>query len=198
MSRLVLSQVDELLGGQGFVVLAKNSTDPSPHGEFEAWAYKGALDFEAATPICFGIGTHSIAALRALNELLAQSTPAGLPPPKLTPLPISKRELATILAALRFHQAENLQSTDEIADDAIRDIATDSGMLEPLSPDEIDELCEQLNLGQSVPSVAQRIHDLLYLDTEKGREFYNPAKIRDADLIDVVADIVADYIPRPA
>ena len=62
-------------------------------------------------------------------------------------LDVSDRELATILAALRYHQAENLQGTSEIPDQAIREIATDGGCLRPLSSQEIDRLCERINLA---------------------------------------------------
>jgi len=62
-------------------------------------------------------------------------------------LDVSNRELATILAALRYHQAENLQGTDEIPDQAIREIATDGGYIRPLSSREIDQLCERINLA---------------------------------------------------
>jgi len=152
MGRLVLSQLAQLLEGRAFVVLAKNSADPSPDGAFESWAYKGALDFEVAEPICFGIGTDTIDALRALDEQLPQSATSGLRPPVRTPLLITKRELATILTGLRLYQAENLQGTDGAADEATREIATDAGLFEPLSSDEIDELCERLNLDEAVVS----------------------------------------------
>ena len=66
---------------------------------------------------------------------------------KTVPLTVDQRELATILAALRFHQDENLQGASEIPDRVIRDIATDGGNLQPLTFDEIDRLCERLNLG---------------------------------------------------
>ncbi len=61
-------------------------------------------------------------------------------------LRITRRELATILAALRFHQDENLQAGGEIPDQSIREIATDGGLLKPLSFREISKLCERLNL----------------------------------------------------
>ena len=198
MGRMTLGRLDEMLAAQGFVVVARNVADPSPSGAFEAWAYTGPLDFEIATPVCFGVGTHTVDALRALNEQLPQTAMAVAPIDKRTPLLITRRELATILAALRYHQAENLQRADGIGDDVIRDIATDGGMLDALNYEEVDELCERLNFGQPMPSVVQRIHDLLYLDMRDGREFYNPAKARDADLIDVIADIIADYVPQPA
>jgi hypothetical protein len=60
-------------------------------------------------------------------------------------LRVDARELATILAALRYHQAENLSGDDGIADTHIADIATDSGALAPLSATEVDDLCRRLN-----------------------------------------------------
>ena len=61
-------------------------------------------------------------------------------------LRINKRELATILAALRYHQDENLQGSEAIPDQQVNEIATDGGALEPLSFDEVGDLCERLNL----------------------------------------------------
>jgi hypothetical protein len=43
----------------------------------------------------------------------------------------------------------------------------------------------------------QRIHDLLYLDMEGGREFYSDVKSWDPDTIAAIAEVVAEYIPRP-
>ena len=63
------------------------------------------------------------------------------------PLPVDDRELATILAALRFHQAENLQGSGDMPDLAIREIATDGGRLVALNSQEVDRLCERINLG---------------------------------------------------
>ena len=60
-------------------------------------------------------------------------------------LPFNQRELATILAALRFHQDENLQGGRGIADQKIGVIATDGGKLAPLDFDEVDRLCQCLN-----------------------------------------------------
>lgn len=64
------------------------------------------------------------------------SAPAG---------PFSNRELATVLAALRFWQNGGMRGAS--CDDGIDDIATNGGALEPLNVDEIDALCERLNCG---------------------------------------------------
>ncbi|HUT59470.1 MAG TPA: hypothetical protein VNA25_16595 [Phycisphaerae bacterium] len=61
---------------------------------------------------------------------------------------VSRRELATILAALRFHQDENLQGGCEILDQAVLEIATDCGQLEPLTFEEVSNLCGRMNLGR--------------------------------------------------
>jgi len=52
--------------------------------------------------------------------------------------------------------------------------------------------------AKSVHPVIRRIHDLLYLDMEKGREFYSPDKNWDPDVLDRVAEIIAEFIPRPS
>jgi hypothetical protein len=62
-------------------------------------------------------------------------------------LTVDRRELATILAALRFHQDENLRIGPDIADQTIKDIATDSGSLKPLNFDEVGGLCKRMNLS---------------------------------------------------
>ena len=62
---------------------------------------------------------------------------------------ITRRELATTLAALRFHQDENLRGGRGIPDRFIKEIATDGGHLKPLSFREVGKLCERLNFGQA-------------------------------------------------
>ena len=54
-------------------------------------------------------------------------------------LKATARELATILAALRFWQEQDAPPAHQY------DIATDCGEFEPLDSDEIDALCERLN-----------------------------------------------------
>jgi hypothetical protein len=150
----------EFLARKGFVVLTNNA------GEHEAWAYEGPLDFEVAAPIRFGLGNTPIEALKALDwqlDKMAEAVPAPmaapLPPtcPSSSPkrrhpdhLQVDARELATILAALRFHQDENLQGRSEIADLTIKDIATDGETLQALSFQEINALCQRLNVGTKV------------------------------------------------
>ena len=62
-----LSRLDRFLKKDGFVILTHNEGDPSKHGPFEAWAYKGPLDLQAATPVTFGVGTSVPDALDALE-----------------------------------------------------------------------------------------------------------------------------------
>jgi len=61
-------------------------------------------------------------------------------------LVVDERELATILAALRFHQEENLRIFPDIPDQVIKDIATDCGSLKPLNSDDVSRLCERINI----------------------------------------------------
>jgi hypothetical protein len=56
---------------------------------------------------------------------------------------LAARELATVLTALRHWQKVLPENAG-----AYEDIATDGGRFEPLSVDEIDELCMRLNLGE--------------------------------------------------
>ena len=70
-------------------------------------------------------------------------------------LVVDGRELATILAALRFHQDENLQAGRDIPDCAIKDIATDGGSLKPLNSNEVGRLCERINTCYEVPASRQ-------------------------------------------
>ncbi|MGA8763805.1 MAG: hypothetical protein WB562_13150 [Candidatus Sulfotelmatobacter sp.] len=59
------------------------------------------------------------------------------------PRELDRRELATVLAALRYWQREGLMSGGHE-----QDIATDAGELEPMKAEEIDALCERLNIGE--------------------------------------------------
>ncbi len=76
---------------------------------------------------------------------------------------IDKRTLFTILAALRHYQADLPRAN---IDTEILDIATEADTVDPLSEDEIDELCEDLNtlplsLAQhpSPPQATLHAHD---------------------------------------
>jgi hypothetical protein len=123
-------------------------------GEYEAWAYKGPLDFGLASSVCFGLGPDPTAAIQALDSQLAEengvlgtaSRQSAQVVPEAMLLRVDQRELATILAALRFHQDENLQGGGEIPDRVVDDIATDGGTLKPLNFGEVDRLCQRLNL----------------------------------------------------
>lgn len=281
----VWPQIQRTLHERGFVVLTENRTDPSKDGRFEAWAYAGPMDFGAAAALAFGVG-HSIReSLESLEGQLASqaSVTAATHQDQPKTLPISDRERATILAALRYHQAENLQDTTAIPDQAIREIATDGGRLAPLDAGEVDDLCERINAslvkvavkgfwieaprkvsdpdplyrvlyvidlnaadpeeaarkahrymasptsmapsldvidhtghvvtidvmdlpeeeptpasGPHVHPFLQRVYDLLYLDVDEDRDFYNPDKSWDgADFLDMIAEELSAYIPPP-
>jgi hypothetical protein len=58
---------------------------------------------------------------------------------------MDSRQLATILAALRYWQRD-MPPEARIEDD----IASDGRTLVPLTDEEIDELCEALNFGEVV------------------------------------------------
>ena len=60
----------------------------------------------------------------------------------------------------------------------------------------VTQSCRPARQKSSHPAI-RRIHDLLYLDMQDGREFYNPEKSWDADTVAAVAEIVAEFIPRP-
>ena len=83
-------------------------------------------------------------------------------------LVVDSRELATILAALRFHQDENLPAGREIPDQVIKDIATDGGSLKPLNFKDIDRLCERINTCYEVPTGRQK-QDWVVVVTDKCR-----------------------------
>ena len=51
--------------------------------------------------------------------------------------------------------------------------------------------------AKTVPPAIRRIHDLLYLDMKNGRESYNPHKSWDSNTMAMVAEIIAEFIPRP-
>ena len=68
----VLPHLNRFLKKDGFVILTRNEGDPSKDGPFEAWAYRGPLDLDVATPVTFGVGAGVPDAIDAL-ELQLQS-----------------------------------------------------------------------------------------------------------------------------
>ena len=84
---------------------------------------------------------------------------------------VDGRELATILAALRFHQDENLRIGSEIPDQVIKDIATDGGSLKPLDSNEVSGLCEKINTCDEVSASRQK-KDWVVVVTDKCRVVY--------------------------
>ena len=63
-------RTDKFLKKDGFVILVRNDEDPSSGGPFEAWAYRGPLDLQAATPVTFGVGGSVQESLDALEKQL--------------------------------------------------------------------------------------------------------------------------------
>lgn len=51
---------------------------------------------------------------------------------------------------------------------------------------------------ESVHPLIRQIHDLLYLDMQDGRDFYNPDKQWDSHTMSMIADVVAEHIPWPS
>lgn len=86
---------------------------------------------------------------------------------KLFTFVVDRRELATILAALRFHQDENLQNRSGIPDKVIKDIATDEGSLKPLDFKAVDRLCERINTCDEVCAGMQK-RDWVLIVTYRG------------------------------
>lgn len=80
---------------------------------------------------------------------------------------VDQRELATLLAALRFHQDENLQNRNEIPDEVIKDIASDGDSLKPLGSNDVNRLCEKINLCDEI-SVRRLKKDWVVIVTDRG------------------------------
>lgn len=67
------------------------------------------------------------------------ATPRFIAVPVKDDNPLTLRELATVLAALRYWQRHRPSNPE------LRDIATDGGTLTPLDTHDIDALCDHLN-----------------------------------------------------
>ena len=76
-------------------------------------------------------------------------------------LDLDGRELATVLAALRYYQCENLQDDGAVADQAAGDIASDGDRLKPLTCEEVDGLCERLNYQPALPATPKALQVIL-------------------------------------
>lgn len=111
--------------------------------------------------------------------------------------PLSSRELATVLAALRLWQQEDpvlggfVVGHDQLQ--AIKDIATDNGEFEPLTPTEIDTLCERLNVAET-PNTEPATRKPYVIVTVSGgvAELAKGGESADVDIIDF-DNIKEDY-----
>jgi hypothetical protein len=52
--------------------------------------------------------------------------------------------------------------------------------------------------GADAEAALRRIHDILYLDVDAKGDFHNPDKPRDDGMLDAIAEVVAESIPKPA
>ena len=76
---------------------------------------------------------------------------------------LNERDLATVLAALRYWQREGWVSSGHE-----HDIASNGGSLNPLTRDEIDDLCERLNCEEWLGSPDPDDPDNFWIDDETG------------------------------
>ena len=74
---------------------------------------------------------------------------------------LTERELGTVLAAIRFWQNHGPPRPNSMFDrldsdeqDALDEIRTGSRRFDPLTADEIDDLCERLNTGEGATRTA--------------------------------------------
>jgi len=110
----VNERVARFLADSGFVVLTRNGEDPSPGLPFEAWAYAGPLDFNAATPVTFGLGSSCGDALKALEAQLEESrATGGHPAASLLLCPNVNRALLEQQAAILGKVVDGSSLSDE-------------------------------------------------------------------------------------
>ena len=73
-----LATLQRFMRGRSFVALVHNP-DNDEDRRYEAWAYRGPLDFDQATPVHFGLGKAPAEALEALNYHLQQKHKQPIP-----------------------------------------------------------------------------------------------------------------------
>ena len=98
---------------------------------------------------------------------------------------LTPQQLGTVLAALRHWQRET-EDGDYPGD--LWDIAADGGAFEPLSADDIDELCENINCEPSPTPTPTGAPVRLF------NEYGSAAGNEHADHIDEIADSAFDEI----
>ena len=100
------------------------------------------------------------------------------------------RELATVLAALRVYQ-QQLEMNGGAPPQDVEDIATNVFECEPMSVDEIDELCERLNIQSAQPRAPQPV-----AAAGPARYLYRPL-LRPAGFATMPAGLKWDYVEAP-
>jgi len=106
-------------------------------------------------------------------------------------LAVDGRELATILAALRFHQDENLRTGPGIADQAIEEIASDGGSLKPLNLEDVSRLCERMNIqDESCADRRRRVWVLIVMDKAAviHARAYNSKSLAEKEMLEYLRD----------
>ena len=100
------------------------------------------------------------------------------------------RELATVLAALRVYQ-QQLEMNGGAPPQDVEDIATNVFEFEPMSSEEIDELCERMNAQSLEPRAAQPT-----TAADPARYLYRPM-LRPAGFATMPAGLKWDYVEVP-
>ncbi|MBW4595452.1 MAG: hypothetical protein KME46_21755 [Brasilonema angustatum HA4187-MV1] len=106
---------------------------------------------------------------------------------------LNERQIATILASLRLFQieAEKYDMVEKFPDHF------ESGNITPLSVDEIDFLCEQINAGIQIKSTMQNFNpeDIAYVTQEFVRQ---DCGIYGVKLVDADCDVIIDEVKKLA
>ena len=100
------------------------------------------------------------------------------------------RELATVLAALRVYQ-QQLEMNGGAPPQDVEDVATNAFEFEPMSAEEIDELCGRLNAQSVEPRAPQPM-----TAADPGRYLYRPL-LRPAGFATMPAGLKWDYVEVP-
>ena len=112
---------------------------------------------------------------------------------------IDDREFHTVLAALRYWQRHGAWQ-----DGAPNDLATNNGDIEALTPNEIDALCERINIGEPAPENAVKVLKRIAAFTKDGEildgeefDLSNDAAVDDLHCCIDMARAAVEATPKP-